>query len=348
MMKKILIFVLLASPLFGLKAQSSNEKEPYLVKNLANETINRIEVETSGGSIIAAASTAAESKLEMYVQTNNGRQMDLSKEEIKNRLDEYYEISIDVTDHKLTAIVKPKDRMMNWKHALNISFRVYVPGQASTDLHTSGGSIDLRGFTGTQDISTSGGSLHIEKVSGKVTGRTSGGSIELLNVKDDIDATTSGGSIRAKDCAGNIRLGTSGGSLTLNALQGTVRATTSGGSVDGDHIEGDLSTHTSGGSITLRDLSCSLNASTSGGHINVEMKQMGKFLELSNSGGSISLELPKDKGLDLSLHGDRISVNSLVNFSGSQKEHEITGTMNGGGIPVTVHAGGGKINLELN
>jgi DUF4097 and DUF4098 domain-containing protein YvlB len=347
-MKKILLFVLLASPWLALNAQSTHEKEPYLIKNLANESIGTVQVETSGGSIDAWAANPSEARLEMYVQSNNGRPVDMSREEIKKLLDEYYEINISVSDHKLTAIVKPRDRFMNWRRSLNISFKVFVPAQVSTDLHTSGGSIDLRGFTGTQDIATSGGSLHIEKISGKLTGRTSGGSIEIFHVNDDIDISTSGGSIHAEDCGGKIKMGTSGGSLTLKDLQGVVHASTSGGSVDGDHIQGELSTHTSGGSITLRDLACSLSASTSGGHISVDMKQMGKYIELSNSGGSIHLQIPKDKGLDLDLHGDHINVNQLVNFSGSQKEHEITGTMNGGGIPVTVHAGSGRINLELN
>ena len=344
----MLFFVMLISSCFALNAQSSFEKEPYMVKNLAGETIGQVQVETSGGSILAWASSAAESRIEMYVQSNNGRMLDLSKDEIKKMLDEYYVITVSVTDHKLSAIVKAKDRYMHWRRSLSISFKVYVPGQASTDLHTSGGSIDLRGFTGTEEVYTSGGSLHIEKVNGKLVGRTSGGSIDLSQAKDDIDVSTSGGSIHAEDCAGNMKLGTSGGSLTLKGLEGTIHASTSGGSVDGNHIQGDLSTHTSGGSITLRDLSCTLYASTSGGHINVELTKLGKSVELTNSGGSISLQLPKNKGLNLDLSGDHINVNELTNFSGSKKEHEITGTMNGGGIPITVHAGSGRINLDLN
>jgi Putative adhesin len=348
MMKKILIAALLLSSFCGLNAQSNWEKDPYLVKNLASETISQVHIETSGGSIYALDATASAARLEMYVGSNNGRPIDLSKDEIKARLDEYYDISITVTDHKLSAVVKAKERITNWKRALNISFKVFVPGQASTDLHTSGGSIDIRGFTGTEEVYTSGGSLHIEKVTGKITGRTSGGSIDLINVKDNIDATTSGGSIHAEECAGNIKLGTSGGSLTLRNLQGSIVATTSGGSVDGHDIAGDLAAHTSGGSISLRDLSCSLKSSTSGGHIDVEMKQLGKYIDLSNSGGSITLQLPKNKGVDLNLRGDHIRVNEMENFSGSQKEHEVTGTMNGGGVPVTIHAGGGNINLDLN
>jgi DUF4097 and DUF4098 domain-containing protein YvlB len=347
-MKKFLLLSGFLIACWNLEAQTISDNEPYLLKNLSGESIAQMRVETSGGSISAHSSVLAEARLEMYVRRNNGRSLDLSKEEIKKLLEEDYDIQIAVANHQLTAIVEPKNKFMNGKRSLSISFKVFLPEQVSSNLHTSGGSIDLKGFTGTQDISTSGGSLHVENITGKVTGRTSGGSIDISNAKNDMDMQTSGGSINAQDCAGQIELGTSGGSLTLHNLNGTVHASTSGGSVNGTGITGELSTHTSGGSITLRDLSCSLKTSTSGGNIDVSMKQLGKYIEISNSGGSVSLQIPKGQGLDLNLRGDRIRVNELVNFSGSQKEHELTGTMNGGGIPVTVHNSSGRINLDLN
>src|ERR1017187_10280884 len=62
MMKKILLFVMLASPFGALKAQSSLEKEPYSVKNLASESIGQLQVETSGGSIFASAANPSEAR----------------------------------------------------------------------------------------------------------------------------------------------------------------------------------------------------------------------------------------------------------------------------------------------
>src|SRR5580692_12422039 len=115
MMKKILLSVLLLSCFCAIYAQSNWEKDPYLVKNLAGESITQVHIATSGGSIYALDATASTARLEMYVTSNNGHAIDLSKEEIKARLDEYYDISISVVDHKLSAIVKSKERIMNWK-----------------------------------------------------------------------------------------------------------------------------------------------------------------------------------------------------------------------------------------
>jgi hypothetical protein len=262
-------------------------------------------------------------------------------------LDEYYDLTVTASGNKLTAIAKLKNRITDWKRALNISFVIFVPENVSTDLSTSGGSISLLNLSGTENFRTSGGSLTVKKLSGKIIGETSGGSIEVSDSKDDIDLGTSGGSVTATNCMGKIRLGTSGGSVTLHDLNGDIKATTSGGSINGKNIIGELSAHTSGGSVGLHELSCSIDASTSGGSINVDIKEVGKYVRLNNSGGHIDLEIPKGKGYDLKLYADKINTESLSNFSGTTKETRIEGTLNGGGIPVTVDAGGGKINLSF-
>ncbi|HKO80537.1 MAG TPA: DUF4097 family beta strand repeat-containing protein, partial [Chitinophagaceae bacterium] len=126
-----------------------------------------------------------------------------------------------------------------------------------------------------------------------------------------------------------------------------IRATTSGGSVEGKSIAGELSAHTSGGGIRFDDLACSLEASTSGGSIHVSITELGKYVKLSNSSGNIDLDLPKGKGLDLDLEANRVKTDHLENFSGTMKEDEVSGKINGGGVLVRVKAGSGRINLGL-
>src|SRR5436853_3780015 len=162
-------------------------------------------VETSGGGISVACVPASEARIEVYVSPNNNKN-DLSKAEIQQRLNELYDLNISVASNKLTATAKSKERIKDWKKALNISFKVFVPKNVSTDLSTSGGSISLTNVSGNQNFSTSGGNLNVDNVSGKVDGRTSGGGIDLENSKDDIELTTSGGSVHARNCEGKLRL----------------------------------------------------------------------------------------------------------------------------------------------
>jgi hypothetical protein len=334
-MKKMLTLFVALTVWTASLAQDS----PYMTKSLSNETVNDVYARTSGGGIAVSGVGVSETRVEVYITANNNRNA-LSKDEIKRKLEEDYNLTVSVSGHKVTVVAEPKHSNMNWKQALNISFKIYVPQNVSTDLSTSGGGIDLTNLSGTHNFSTSGGGLELRKLTGTVRGKTSGGGIDLADSGGDITLSTSGGGIDVDDCSGQIRLNTSGGSIELNRLDGTIEAETSGGPVRGDNIKGQLKAHTSGGGVTLRALACSVDASTSGGNMDVEISQLGKYVTVSNSGGNINLSLPANQGLNLKLRGNKIKTNNLSNFDGEMNEDNVNGKINGGGIPVNVQSSG--------
>ena len=344
-MKKYLFLIAFLSQVGISLAQKKSDKEPYLTKSLSGESIKNIEAKTSGGSISVTGGSSSDARIEVYVSPSNSNSS-MTKEELKQRLEELYNLDVSVSNGKLTAVAKSKQQIKDWKKALGIAFKIYVPQNVSTDLNTSGGSISLNNLSGRQNFATSGGSLNLDKISGEIDGRTSGGSVQVKNSKDDIHLTTSGGSITASDCSGKLELKTSGGSLNFSNLKGSIDAVTSGGSIDGKAIEGELKAHTSGGSIQLRDIKSSLETSTSGGNINVEITQLGKYVKIDNRAGDVTITLPKTKGLDLDLSG-KMGETSFENFNGKIDENTVKGKLNGGGVPVTVDANSGRIKMHL-
>ncbi|MEO3408472.1 DUF4097 family beta strand repeat-containing protein [Mucilaginibacter sp. CAU 1740] len=344
-MKKYLLVLFVAS-VGNIALAQNNGKTPYLTKSLSGQSVKDVFVNTSGGSITVSGASGEEPRVEVFIQANNGNG-DLAKEEIQKRLDENYDLKVDVNGGELHASAKNKKNNMDWKKSLSISFRVYVPGNVATNLNTSGGSIHLDNLTGAQQFETSGGSLHLDKIAGNVKGRTSGGSIHVSDSKDNIDLQTSGGSIEANNCTGRIRLETSGGSLRLNSLKGDIKATTSGGSINGNKIDGDFVTGTSGGSINLTDLSCSLDASTSAGSVHVQFLSVGKSVKIDVSAGRVDLQLPSKQGLNLDVRADRVEANLGESFTGNKDKERIEGKLNGGGALVEVH-GGNRVSLTVN
>jgi hypothetical protein len=332
----------------GIFAQAQNSKSLlYLSKPLSAESINQVEAKTSGGGIEVTGVNPSEARIEVYINGND-RHDSYTKEEIQKILDKDYDFSVTASGNKLTAIAKQKRSFNNdWRNSISISYKIYVPTACGTHLNTSGGGISISNLSGDQHFNTSGGGLEVSKLSGKISGHTSGGGITVTDSKDNIDLETSGGGIEAKRCSGEIHLNTSGGSIQLNDLSGNIHASTSGGNVDAEKVTGELITHTSGGNMSVSGMSGSLEASTSGGNIDVEIAETGKYVKLSNSGGSVHLEVPKGKGLDLDIHGDRIKTEGLSNFSGSLEKESITGTINGGGTPVDIHAGSGGVTLAI-
>lgn len=320
-------------------------KEPFFTKDFSETSLSALKVQTSGGSITVAGDRTSGVRVEMYVQANNWNGSDISDDEIEDRL-KLYDITIRRENNTIVAIAKLKDQNnMNWKKGLSIAFKVFTPRNFTTDLKTSGGSIRLASLTGEQNFATSGGSIHVNDLKGTIRGRTSGGSIEATNCSDDINLSTSGGSIKAEKMLGSINLKTSGGSITLADLNGTVVAATSGGGIRADGIEGALDATTSGGSIRMRNLAASVKARTSAGSIEADFDKLGEFVSLSTSAGSVRVNMPLNKGLDLDLRGNKVSID-LKNFDGRMEKDRVQGSLNGGGIPVKLSASSGSVYVN--
>lgn len=346
-MKKVCLILMISCTGHIMMAQNNKMPDPFLTKSLSGAMIKMVEAQTSGGNIAVESVATGQERVEVFIGAANTNNNPLSKEEIQKRLDELYNLTINVEGNTLTAIAKNKRQNMNWKKSLSISFKFFVDKNVATHLTTSGGNINLKEISGEQKITTSGGNLVIDHVKGKLKGTTSGGNISVDYSENDIDLTTSGGNINASKCNGTIKLVTSGGNVMVDNMDGAVVATTSGGDVSATDTKGDLEASTSGGNVDVKGLSGNLTAGTSGGDIKVVIKEPGKFINIKNSGGKIELELLAGKGYDMDLTADKIKTDNLVNFSGKAGDDEILGKINGGGTAVKVNASSGKIVLTF-
>ena len=346
-MKKLFLTLVATYTIASLTAQDNQKNEPFSTKSFAGQSIKDVEVETSGGNISVQSVPADQSRIEVFVWPANGKNKASSKDEIQKKLDEFYDLKIDVSNNRLIATAKSKSRKWDRNNALSISFKVYVNSNVSTNLTTSGGNISLKEVNGQQKITTSGGNLVIDHVKGKLKGTTSGGNIQVTDAEDIVELTTSGGNIEANNCKGDTRLVTSGGSIRLANMSGTTEAVTSGGNVQANMVTGGLQAHTSGGNIDLAALSCDLETATSGGNIRVAFNEPGRTIKIRNSGGNIALQLPASKGYDLDLNGGKVKADNMSNFSGKTGDDVISGKLNGGGARVTVDAGDGNVLLTL-
>lgn len=328
----------------ALSYVAAAQDKPIITKSLDGAGITFIEAETSGGNIIVTGESN-ELRAELWAVPNNSKDNSMSAEQIKEKLDNDYEIKFSIEGNRLVAIARRKRKAYNWKNGLSISFKMYVPKKVSSNLTTSGGNIELKGIEGKQDFVTSGGNLVVDDAGGNITGTTSGGNISVQHARDEINMTTSGGNIEVKDCTGRIKLATSGGNISLSGLNGNINAGTSGGNVSAEEITGELKASTSGGNLSLSKLSCMVEAATSGGEIEVSLLQLSGYVRVNNSGGNIRLFLPKGSGADLTITGDRISTETLENFSGKLDKEMIDGKLNGGGAKVAVRAESGNVFL---
>ena len=319
-------FIALAVLFFVACSFSANGNDtPSIMKTFKIKDAGELVVKTSGGSIKVEGSNSGEVEVNAYVR-KNGTLVKPESKELEEIL-KGFDLLIEKQGNSVHAIVRRVEQGMPWKR-VSISFHVKTPKEISCDLKTSGGSINIAQLEGSQMLKTSGGSLKINNVNGRVDGRTSGGSIKVNNQQGPADLHTSGGSISVSNSDGDVIARTSGGSIRL------------------ENIAGSMNASTSGGSIKINGTADKVKASTSGGGINVNVSELSEALELRTSGGSINASIPDNLGLDLDLRAGRVNA-PVKNFTGEAKKNRVSGSMNGGGIPVTMTTSGGSINVDF-
>ncbi len=132
-MKKYLFLFVFA--FYGVCAVAQQAKDqPYKTMSLAGKTIEVVDVKTSGGSIKVVGGNNAQARVEVFVQANNNQNKNIAAADLEKRLQEDYILDISVENNKVSAMAKPKERNMNWKKALSISFTVYTPVNITSDL----------------------------------------------------------------------------------------------------------------------------------------------------------------------------------------------------------------------
>lgn len=178
-----------------------------------------------------------------------------------------------------------------------------------------------------------------------------------------LDASTRGGHINANNLDGEHKLFTSGGHIILDAISGTTEAESSGGHITCDRLNGsamlktagghikvsnanaDLSATTGGGHIELEQFDGQVDAKTSGGNISAEILSATGPLNFVTSAGNISLVIPQNLSADIKAKGNMVSMEEGFQFDGNKSKTGISGTLNGGGVPLTLSCKYGNVNI---
>ncbi|HEY7928572.1 MAG TPA: DUF4097 family beta strand repeat-containing protein [Steroidobacteraceae bacterium] len=213
----------------------------------------------------------------------------------------------------VTGRMQPLGWLEQWFGSVGrrtVSYTIELPRDYATDIHTSGGSIDVRHLNADTRGRTSGGSITVEDVRGPLHMRTSGGGIEATDVTGPADLRTSGGSIEVSGCTGDLDARTSGGGIRLERIDGSVQAVTSGGSVKAE-------------------------------------VRTNRGVSLATSGGSIALRLAANATGTLNAHTSGGRVESTVPLSSVEvaSRNELRGAFNGGGEPILLRTSGGSIHI---
>jgi DUF4097 and DUF4098 domain-containing protein YvlB len=267
---------------------------------------------TSGGTLIVDTDTGS-----INIAGTDGNQVtvNVKMRGSRNQMNDFH-LTADAANNQVT--VRGRREMPQWlawltNGPLDIQYTIQVPREFHVQARTSGGDLELR------------------NLSGKTVARTSGGNVRLNGLSGDADVRTSGGNIRALQIVGNTKLITSGGNINVETAQG------------------DMSAHTSGGDIRLKDIDSKLVARTSGGDVDVNMIGANRGVDVSTSGGDITVRVPADfkAAITARTSGGDVDCDLPVESIERFKHSRLEGKINGGGEPLIAKTSGGDIAIRL-
>jgi hypothetical protein len=176
--------------------------------------------------------------------------------------------------------------------------------------------------------------------------------IEVLMPRDgDLRIETSDGNINVENLSGNVDLHSGDGELKVSALKGMLRLKTSDGAIDGDGLDGKLDASSGDGRIRLSGRFDELRVKTGDGSITADVGAGSKLesgWNIQSGDGGIELTLPRDLQADVSVStGDgHVTSDIPLSVQGDFGKTKVSGKLNGGGAPLTIHTGDGSIHLR--
>jgi len=150
---------------------------------------------------------------------------------------------------------------------------------------------------------------------------------------------------------GRVNLRTGDGKIEVASLKGDMELSTGDGSINLDGVDGKLHATTGDGHIQANGRFDALELKTGDGRVDVRAaggSSLASGWRLETGDGSVSLEVPGDLAADVDLHTSdgHIDLDMPVTTTGTLRQNEVRGKLNGGGSLLTIRTGDGSIHLR--
>jgi DUF4097 and DUF4098 domain-containing protein YvlB len=198
------------------------------------------------------------------------------------------------------------------KRHIAIEYEITVPASTAVEAHSGSGNLDVTGVSSGVQAQTGSGDIHLRDIGGQVHVQTGSGNIRAENVAAPFHAQTGSGDIEA-------------------SLTGS----------------GDVDTHTGSGTIHVHGINGGVQAHTGSGDIETAGNVSGPW-QLHSGSGNIRLAVGSNAGFNLDLHTSSGSIHSELPIAvqGSMGNHQLKGTVHGGGPTVEVSTSSGDVEIR--
>jgi len=168
----------------------------------------------------------------------------------------------------------------------------------------------------------------------------------------DLEARTSDGDLKVYGIEGTVSLHTSDGGVEVADVSGAIRLVASDGSVRMHNLTGTLESRSSDGNVTIDGKLSAVQVHTSDGSLELTLAEGSQLTTASlveASDGNVKIHLPKTLAADINLHTSDGHIDCqlplTMNGYNSGGGHTISGKLNAGGTPLTIHTRDGNVTV---
>jgi hypothetical protein len=153
-----------------------------------------------------------------------------------------------------------------------------------------------------------------------------------------VDLASGGGNVQASGIQRDVTLDTAGGDVMLAGLGGNTDLSTGGGNVNADDLGGTTTFTTAGGDVTVNDLySPHVTLDTGGGNIALTFTKAPASLDITSSGGDVTVMLP---------HSATTQYDVNYETGGGNYSNSVPVNLAAKAHTITVDTGGGNVNIS--
>ena len=219
-----------------------------------------------------------------------------------------------------------------WVRTLDVDIHVdlLLPSYVEAEIRAPGGAVDIANLEGHIDVKVMGGPCHAENLQGTLGIRAESSDVSIKQFSgDEVIGRVAVGSLSLDDVTADaITTRSVAAPLSLSSVTGSTTVTARSAPVELRDLSGPCTARVQAGRLTF----------TGAPDDEVALRVVGTPLDAT---------LPSGHSADLHMTGSQLSLDDRFAFKGERTDHEIEGTLNGGGPPLTLESvGGGRIQCR--
>lgn len=245
------------------------------------------------------------------------------------------------------------------------NLEVQVPARYAVSLVDHSGDIRISQIQSDVEVETSHGDISVEQIKGNAVLRAHGGDVTVKDVSGNVNLdgrvsdstfTDIGGTLTATGSyAGDIQLSHVTGAVKFNTSRTDLQIAKVGGDLSmdsgdlkADSITGPLILRTDAKDVHLDNISGDVHIEDRRGDIHVQAAASLGNLDISTTGGEISVALPEKPGfqVDAQSDGGEIQSDFNLNINNDRSTATASGTVGKGGPQVRLKTNRGTIQIK--